>query len=115
MKRIGLLLVVLPLVLLAGCDGDSSSTTTTGTPVAIDNGTMTIGANSTEKISDFNIGEPGQVQVTVTWSTGPDTLTILMEAVGGAVAANMGVSPLVTRMDVSQTVLDDSNVFATPR
>jgi len=109
MKRISLFLVVLPLVLLAGCDGDSTST---GTPVAIDNGTMTVGANSTEQLSQFNIGEPGQVQVTVTWSTGPDSLTILMEAAGGAIAANAGGSPLVTRMDVSQAVLDTSNDFA---
>ena len=109
MKRIGLLLVVLPLVLLAGCDGDSTSTVT---PVAIASGAMTVGANSTEQLSQFNIGEPGQIEVTVTWSTGPADLVIVVEAVGGAFAANIGGSPLVTHMDVTQTLLDASNKFA---
>ena len=108
MKRIGFFLVVLPLVLLAGCDGDS---TTARTPVAIDSGTTTVGANSTETLSEFNIGEPGQVEVTVTWSTGPEYLTLFMEAPGGATAENSGGSPLVTRMDVTQALLDNSNKF----
>ncbi len=111
MKRISLLLVVLPLVLLAGCDGDSSSTTTARTPVTIDSGAMTIGANSGEILSEFNIGEPGQVELTVTWSTGPVNLTIVVEAKAGALVANIGGSPLVTRMDVSQALLDTSNLI----
>ena len=109
MKRIGLLLVVLPLVFLAGCDDD---TTSVGTPVAIDNGNITVGANSTEQLSQFIIGEPGQFEVTVTWSNGPADLVIVVEAVGGAFAANIGGSPLVTRMDATQALLDTSNDFA---
>jgi len=108
MKRISLLLVVLPLVLLAGCDGDSTSTVT---PVAIDSGDMTVGAGNSETLSQFNIGEPGQLAVTVTWSTGPDNLTLMLQAMGGAAALNTGDSPLVVRMDVTQAVLDTSNDF----
>ena len=111
MKRIGILLVVLPLVLLVGCDDDSTPATTAQTPVTIDSGAMTVGAGSTEKLSEFNIGEPGQVEVTVTWSAGPANLTLIMEAMGGAMAANVGGSPVVTVMDVSQALLDTSNVI----
>ena len=112
MKRIGLLLVVLPLVLLAGCDGDSTTATTVGTPVTIDSGAMTVGADSSEQLFQSNISEPGQVEVTVTWSIGPADLTLIMEAAGGAMAANLGGSPLVTRMDVTQAILDTSSVVA---
>jgi len=111
MKRIGLLLVVLPLVLLAGCDGDSTTATTVGTPVTIDSGAMTVGADSSEQLFQSNISEPGQVEVTVTWSIGPADLTLIMEAAGGAMAANLGGSPLVTRMDVTQAILDTSSVI----
>ena len=111
MKRIGLLLVLLPLVFLAGCDGDSTPATTAGTPVTLGSGNITVGANSAEKLSDFTIGEAGQVEVTVTWSTGPDNLALVIEAGGGTLAANVGGSPLVTRMDVTQALLDVSNDF----
>jgi hypothetical protein len=112
MKRIGLHLVVLPLVLLVGCDGDSTSSTTTQTSVTIGSGAFNVGAGSSEKLSEFNIDEPGQLELTVTWSTGPANLTSGMEAMGGAIVANIGGSPLVTRMDVTQVLLDSSNVFA---
>ncbi len=112
MKQIGLLFVVLPLILLVGCDGDSTSTTTAQTPVTIGSGAFTVGAGSSQILSQFNIGEPGQLELTVTWSTGPANLTSGMEAAGGAIVANIGGSPLVTRMDVTQVILDNSNVIA---
>ena len=112
MKRIGLLLVVLPLVLLAGCDGDSTTATTAPTPVTISSGVFTVGAGSSQMLSQFNISEPGQLELTVTWSTGPADLTSGMEAAGGSIVVNIGGSPLVTSMDVTQALLDNSSAFA---
>jgi hypothetical protein len=110
MRRIGLLLGVLVPVLLAGCDGDSTTATTARTPVTIDSGAVAVGPGSSETLSKFNISEPGRVEVTVMWSTGPDALTLLVEAAGGAVVASIGGSPLVTRMDVTQALLDSSSL-----
>jgi hypothetical protein len=110
MRRIGLLLVVLPLVLLAGCDGDSTSSTTTQTSVTISNGALTVGAGSSEVLFKSSIGEPGRVEATITWNSGPADLTLILEAMGGAMAAKNGASPLVTRMDVTQEILDTSDL-----
>jgi hypothetical protein len=111
-KQLSLLLPVLSLLVLAGCDGDSVTTVTAGAPVTLSSGNMTITAGSNEQLAQFTVAEPGEVRVTVTWSAGPTELVLLIEAQGGAMAANIGGSPLVTTVDITQAILNTSNVIA---
>ena len=100
MRGVGLLVVVMPLVLLSGCDlGGSSSDSNTGTMVA--SGTMSVAAGTGEGSSGFTIGEPGRVDVTVTWTGGPSELTVYVNAGGGATAGSVGSSPLVVSIIVT--------------
>ena len=108
MRRIWLLLVILPFVLLIGCDGGGSSS---GSAVTISTGTVTVGTSSSEQLASFTVGEPGQVVVTATWTGGPAQLTLVVEAQGGGMAANIGGSALVTSINVTQEILDSSNLL----
>ena len=109
MRGVGLIVVVLPLVLLCGCDGGGSSSDTT---VIISSGTLSVAAGTGEVASGFSIGEPGTVDVTVTWAGGPAELTVYVNSDGGATAGNVGSSPLVVSIIVSQAILDNTNTLS---
>ena len=109
----------LPIILLmtfslgfTGCFDGGSDTTTTTTPadgdgaVILAASTMTVGADSAETIATFAVAQPGEIEVTVEWSTGPSGLLMVLQQTGGPSENDSGGSPLRATLTVTQDMLD---------
>jgi hypothetical protein len=112
MKYLSVILLVILCLGLTSCfDGDDGTTTTVtsngaSTPVLLASGTMTVGADSGETIAVFAVGQPGQIDVAVEWSTGPSGLLMVLQQAGGPSESDSGGSPLSATLTVTQDMLD---------
>ena len=127
MMRTGLLLIGTAMCLLiAGCDGDGDGSTAqpampaqggmdlSGATWVLGQSTETATTGQSVVLRDFDITEPGLLEVTVTWDSGPATMnTIVVRQLSAAAhdTACNAVSPVELSVQVTQAIIDQDTAW----
>ena len=120
MKHLPIIMLITFVFGLAGCFDDGNDTTTTTDPAPTDSngastsivlatGTKTVTADGLTPLATLTVGEPGEIEVTVEWSTGPSELSISVTDWASSTGSDSGGSPLRATLTVTQDEVDADN------